>query len=415
MHPSSITACLLLLAAAAALADPWPAFRGPDGAGISFERALPVNWDQADLAWKVEVAPGNASPIVWEDRVFLTVAHDGGKLRGVVCYDRRTGRELWGEALPAPEEPHHKTSPHAAASPVTDGQRIYAMLGSAGLAAWSLDGELLWNTSLGPVRHIWAHASSPVLFEDLVIQLVGPGVNCRLVALDRRSGKEVWQRELPQAKAVSDKQWFGSWSTPVLRRLERRAELLIALPGELLAVNPQSGRTLWRCTGLGDLVYTSPALGNEIVVAMGGYKGPTIACRLPGPEGADDITASHRLWRHDKNPQRIGSGVIVAGYLYLIEEPGVAKCLNAKTGELIWEQRVGAATWASILYAESRLYITDTFGTTHVIDAATRFKRLAENKLPNKETTRATPAFSDGQIFIRTHDHLYCFGRRNKS
>lgn len=395
------------------LAADWLQWRGPLGTGQSQEPAAPLTWSKTEnVKWKVSLdGPGNSSPIVVGQKVFITHAPAKSSLRGLRCYDRNTGELLWKHEVEySDEELTHDTNPFCSPSPVSDGQRVVAWYGSPGIYCYDLTGKVLWHQDLGKVEHIWGFGSSPLIYQDIVILSFGPGVNAFVVALHKQDGREVWRREFPGQKSEKIDEYKGSWSTPVVHRENGRDVLLLSLPARLWAVEPRTGEDIWSCRGLGPLSYTSPLIAGDVVVAMSGYGGPALAVRSGG---TGDVTDSHRLWIHDqpKPPQRVGSGVVVDGYLYILNEPPPAGawCLDPKTGERKWEKpRLSPArSWCSMVHAAGRLYIANEAGTTFVLEPSTQeCKVLAENKLG--ELTRASPAFSNGQIFIRTHQSLYC-------
>ena len=181
--------------------------------------------------------------------------------------------------------------------------------------------------------------------------------------------------------------------------------LLLSLPNTLRAVNPMTGDEFWSCGGLGDLVYTSPLIAGDVVISMSGYGGPALAVKSGGK---GDVTETHRLWHHvmPKPPQRVGTGVVVGDYVYIHNEPYVS-CIHIPTGEKKWEQRLSGPSWCSVVHAAGRLYITNKAGTVFVAEPNPEaYKQLAENSMG--EQTEASPAFSNGQVFIRTHQGLYC-------
>ncbi len=399
------------------LAGEWPGFRGPTGDGLCFERNLPITWSGTDnVTWSVDLPmPGNSSPIVWGDRIYLTGAVEKGAERVLMCFDRANGTMLWHTSVPfSGRETTHDTNPYCSSTPVTDGQRIFVWQGSAGLVAYDMEGKQLWHRDLGLFEHIWGNASSPVLYEDTVILYAGPGPRSQMLCLSKETGQTVWQKELPEPPSNDPKQWKGSWSTPILVEKDGRTELVLSLPRDVVGFSPRTGQEFWRCGGLTDLVYTSAVVGREAIIAMSGYGGAAIGLRRPGPEAKGDITQTHRLWRIERNPQRIGTGVIIGPHLYMVNEPGVAECLVTATGQTVWKERLGSATWGSVIYADTRLYATDSQGTTFVFNADPKFELLAKNSLGPPQLTRATPAFTDGQIFIRTYQKLYCIGARRK-
>ena len=415
MIRSLLTALVVGSLAAPLSAGNWPAWRGPSGDGISQETGMPTEWSSTEnITWKVDLPePGNSTPIVWNDRVFITSQLEGGKVRAVMCFNRDDGKLLWQQGIRHEEaEPSHKTNPYCSASPVTDGELVVAWHGSAGLVAYDFEGKELWHRDYGKFIHIWGNAASPILHGDHVIAHLGPGLRSMIVALDKRTGKEVWKRELPEAQSKSKEQFFGSWSTPVLRTLGGRQEMLLSLPQNLRAFDPSSGEDIWTCAGLSDLVYTSPLTKGDIVVAMSGYTGPAIAVEAKaGAEG--DITSS-RLWQHKKNPQRVGSGVIVGDHIFMVNEPGTAECIELRTGDSVWKQRLTGSTWASLVHADDKLWITDRDGTSFVFKPAKEFELVAKNPLAEKEITQASLAMSDGQIFLRSYQRLYCIGKRKQ-
>jgi outer membrane protein assembly factor BamB len=417
-----ILASLLLFAfTGAALAADWPAWRGPAGNGTTTETGLPEKWSQAEnVAWKVPLpGPGNSTPVVFGDRVYLTCASDKGAVRSVLCFDRASGKELWRRDTKfTGEEPTHDTNPFCSASPVTDGKRVFAWHGSAGVVAYTAEGQELWRRDLGPFRHIWGNASSPVLFKETVILNLGPGPESRLVALKAKDGTTLWENPLPEAKGKNADEWKGSWGTPLIHYQSAggamMAIMVLGLPQHVAAFDPTNGKEIWRCRGLSDLVYTSPVIGNGVVVAMSGYGGPAIGLRLPDLGTRGDVTDSHRLWREEKNQQRVGSGVSSGEHCYIVNEPGIALCIELKTGKPVWRERVAGTTWSSAVLAGDRVYATDQTGETVVFRASPqKLELLHRNELG--EMTRASPAVSDGQVFIRTYKHLYCIGTRKPS
>ena len=387
----------------------WPAWRGANGTGVAPHTGVPTTWSaDKNIKWKISLdAAGNSTPIVWKDRIFLTSANEDGSRRSLTCFARADGKQLWQrDTSYEPKEPTHETNPYAAPSPVTDGERVIVWHGSAGVFAYDFDGRELWNKDLGAFTHIWGYAASPVIDGDRVILSCGPGIRCLLIALDKRTGHEIWKRDLPEAQAKKPEEFVGSWSTPVLHTSGGRKQLLLSLPHELRSFDPKSGKDLWTCKGLGPLAYTSPLPAGDVAVAMSGYHGAALACRT---DGSGDVTATHRLWLHEeKNPQRVGSGVIVGEHLYILNEPGIAWCIELKSGKKLWEKRIGPSSWSSMAYVDGRIYAPAMNGDTLVLAVnQSECEVIAKNTLDG-ETTRASLAFADREIFVRSYKHLYC-------
>jgi outer membrane protein assembly factor BamB len=399
-------------------AENWPGWRGPRGDGTSAEKNLPTTWSpKENVRWKVKLpGPGNSSPIVWGKRIFLTQSLDKkGTERAVLCFDRTDGKLLWQKSIPFKgQEPTHDTNPYCAPTPVTDGERVIASHGSAGVVCYDFDGKQLWHRDLGPFIHIWGTAASPVLYENLVILNCGPGERTFLLAMDKQTGKEIWKVEEPGGKSGEngDSEWVGSWSTPRVVKVQGQDQLIMTWPHAVKAYDPRTGAVLWTCGGLTLLVYTSPLVTPEVVVAMSGFHGSALAVKTGGK---GDVKRTHRLWHHsEKNPQRIGSGIIVGDYVYMVNAgPGTVQCIELKTGKDRWEgKHLGSAFWASLVLADGKLYATDQEGDTFVFAAKPEFEQLSRNSLG--EHTNASLAISDGDILIRTYDHFWCISRVKK-
>jgi outer membrane protein assembly factor BamB len=397
-----------------ALAGNWPGWRGPDGKGISPEQDVPLTWSStSNVRWKTPLPEGgHSSPVVWDNRIFLTQALEQGKRRAVLCFDRGDGKLLWQKETPFDgKESIHHTSTYCAATPVTDGERVIASLGSAGMVCYDFAGKELWRKDLGKLEHIWGNASSPILYGDLAILWCGPGERQFLLAVNKADGKTVWETPEPGGSAGTDGKWIGSWTTPIIARVGDHDELILGVPDKVKGFDPRTGVELWSCAGLGKLVYTSPVISADgVVVVMGGFNGPALAVRAGGK---GDVTKTHRLWlQTTKNPQRIGSPVLIDDHVYILNEKGLAQCLDVKTGEDLWKKDgvSKSDTWGSMVSAAGRLYVTDQAGDTFVFAANPRFELLATNALDEK--VMATPAIADGEIFIRTHQHLWCISTK---
>ena len=326
-------------------------------------------------------------------------------MRSLLCYHRGDGKLQWAKTVVhRAAERTHKTNPQCSASPVTDGERVVVWHGSAGLYCYDMEGKEQWNVNLGEFEHIWGHASSPVIYKDSVILNAGPGMRTFLAAFDKQTGDEQWRRTLEDATSKKVDEFRGSWSTPVLFEQGGRDLMALSMPKRLIAFDPDTGDTVWSCEGLSLLAYTSPLVGDGVVVGMSGYHGPAIAVKIGG-EG--DVTESHRLWLHEnKNPQRVGSGVIVDGHIYILNENGIAWCLDLMTGEKKWEERLGGKTWPSMSHVDGRLYVSNEDGTTYVLEVnPDECSVVAENHLDELDprlprVQRRTGVRADVQAFV---------------
>ena len=418
MKPLPLLSLALLILSSNLIAGDWPAFRGPNNDGRSSETGVPREWSpEKNILWKVPL-PGasNGSPIVSGGKVFLTSSVNKGQTRTLHCFDRSTGKELWKQSVKHPEEmPTHKTNQYGGTTPAADGKRVFVWHGSSGLYCYNLNGVELWKRDLGEYRHMWGYGTSPILHKGKVFLHTGPGKQVFMVAVDQDTGSVLWKTEEPidgDGERNTKNKYMGSWSTPVMAKVNEQDLVLCSFATRVNAYDPETGKIVFTCDGIrgknGDLCYTSPIIAGELCVAMGGYKGPAIGFKMGG-EG--NITEERRVWRNEKAPQRIGSGVYVGGYIFMANAgPATFQCIDIKTGENIWEARSpGAVHWGSLIYVDGLLYVTDQQGTTHILDPdPNKLKILHSN--PLGESTNSTPAFSNGQIFIRTFKNLYCIG-----
>jgi outer membrane protein assembly factor BamB len=407
-------AALLLLVVSVARAENWPAWRGPTGQGYSNDKTLPTKWSATEnVKWKIPLPDdGNSTPVVWGDKIFLTQATEKGRKRSLWCLSRKDGSKLWEKTVEyGGDEPKHQTNTYCAASPVTDGERVVVWHGSAGVYCYDLDGKELWNRNLGTCIHIWGSGSSPIIYKDLVILNFGPGERAFLIAINKKNGTDAWKIE---ERVGTEKEYFGSWSTPVVAEVKGRTELLVSWPAVVKGYEPQTGRLIWGSRGLEKeggadrLTYSSPLVANDVVVALAGFHGAAIGVKAGG---TGDVTDTHRLWRVAKgNPQRVGSGVIVGEYVYSAEENGVA-CIELRTGKEVWKQPMPGQNWGSLVHADGKLYVVGARGETFVLAAKPELEVIARNKLDGA-TTRASLVPSDGEFLIRTHKHLWCIAEK---
>jgi len=429
------TAALLFLAVlgSPALADNWPAWRGAKGNGICRESNLPLRWStNENVRWRVPLPErGNSTPILWNDRIFITQSVD--TRRTVMCFKRRTGELLWqsGPTSTTPEQAP-PDNPPCTPSPVTDGQRVIAWFGSAGVYCYDLRGRELWHRDLGRQSHMWGYAATPVLDAGLCFVNFGPGARSMLVALDKRTGGTVWQYDVPRygpsmkwselggkdrAGEPTVSETAGSWATPLMVPSGEQKELVVPFAGRLMAFEPKTGAVLWTCNGPNIGVYSSPFFG-EGVVALNA-SGTTNTLLVVRPGGRGDVTESHRLWiqRPGNNKTCLGAGVIHDGHIYQVNMMGFAECRELATGRTVWEERLtgtGArnASWSAPVLAGDRLYLPNKNGDVFVLRATPAFECLATNSIGG-EPMNASLAVSDGAIFIRTDKHLWCIGSTN--
>jgi len=410
----------------------WPQWRGPNGTGITSATDVVTKWGpEQNVKWRTKLPEaGNSTPVVWKDRIFVTQPLSQSKQRSLLCLDRESGRELWRRGVEYDQpEPSHKTNPYCSASPVTDGERVIAWFGSAGLVCWDVEGNELWRRDLGTQKHIWGYGTSPILHDDLCILQFGPGMNEFLLAVDKTTGETRWKVEALDDSAerelsgpendgnandfTSDKKrdtrLRGAWNTPVLVEVDGHWELVSVLPRRVSAFNPSTGERLWTCGGAAPLAYASPMVSDGIIIALGGYGGASLAVRAGG---RGDVTSTHRIWHKPKDSGWLGTGVVADGLIYICNMGGVVSCLDVQTGDQVWKGRSGGGgTWSSITQSgDGRMFLLTKSGTTTVFEPdSKKFTQLAENEL--KENTNASVVVAGNDVLIRTDKSLWCFAK----
>jgi hypothetical protein len=416
----------------------WTRFRGPNGQGIwTGEVATPVEFsDSENLRWKVALpGPGSSSPIVLEDRVYVTCwtgygldrsnpGEQSDLRRHLLCLDAATGETVWDRSVKPvlPEDEYRgmfTQHGYASHTPVTDGERIYVYFGKTGALAFDLDGKRLWHTKVGTELDPrgWGSAASPIIYKDLLI--VTATAECEgMVGLDKATGREVWRQEAAG--------FNGSWSTPVLVPAgQGRVDMVIGVPGEIWGLSPKTGLLRWYCQSVEDTSFCSSlAVVEDTVYAIEGRGGGSIAVRVGG---RGEVTDSHVLWR-GRHTNRIGSPIAYQGRIYFFSQ-GIANCIDAETGERLFQDRLrgpgrssgGRGTtgrrrrgftssdYSSPIIADGKLYFVSRSGDVYVLRAIDRFEQLAVNRVTDdREDFSATPAVSGGALFIRSDQHLYC-------
>jgi len=394
----------------------WPRWRGPSGQGVVSTGTYTDTWSETKgVKWKVAVpGRGNSSPIVWRDRIFFSTAYDGGAKLSLLCYRRADGKLLW--ELQAPQdglERVHAKNGHASATPVTDGERVYASFGPHGVMAASFDGKLLWHAPIGRVDNYHGTAGSPVLYKDTVIiyhdgghrfgeRMTGSeALPSFVAAFDRKTGKVRWRT--PRSATVG-------WGTSVVIRAGARDELVVCGQRKAVAYDPANGKELWTVSGLTFEVIPTPVVGHDLVFCSSGRAGPTIAIR---PGGTGDVTSSHVAWSTPKGSPFVPSGVIAGDVLYLVNDmQSIVTAYEAKSGTLLYQGRLGEAKKegfsGSPVAVDGKVFITNDDGETFVLEAGRTFKLLHVNQLG--EATYASPALVDGRWYFRTASSLVAIG-----
>jgi outer membrane protein assembly factor BamB len=396
----------------------WPQFRGATGQGVGIAKGLPANWSENEnIVWRTELpGAGTSSPIIVGSNIILTCytgynvpgagrgSQDDLKLH-LLCIERDTGKVQWTVDI-APKLPEQDRirddHGYASSTPACDGERLYCFFGKTGVIAFDLKGKELWRAVVGDRLHGWGSGNSPVVHNDLVY--INASVESdSLVALDKKSGREKWR-----ARGIRE-----SWNSPIfVKNPEGKIELVIAVFGKILGFDPHSGEQLWSCaTDIGWYMVPSLVAADGVVYAIGGRTGGALAVRTGG---SGDVTRSHRVWTGKKG-SNVSSPILHEGHLYWMHEGlGIAFCAEAKTGRVVYEERIPGAdqVYASPVLADGKLFYVSRTGRGIVIEAKPEFSLLSTNRLGQRTTFNASPAVAGNRLFIRSDKHLYCIGAK---
>ena len=438
-----VVGILTILLAGTPTAANWPQWRGPSARGVSSESGLPVHWSaRENVAWSAPLRGlGSSSPIVWNEQIFVTsqvgrlalsggphpaLARDdaalvtrespiGGRREDpgagpisfvIEAFDRSDGRRAWEYRLEArgPFPTLHEKHNLATPTPVTNGEHVFAWFGTGQIVALDMRGRLVWSKHLGeeyaPFDINWGHGSSPVLYKDLLILLCDHESASYLVALDARTGKQRWKADRGRGRA--------SYSTPLVVPTPTGDELLVNSSERIDAYDPVTGGLLWHADAPRQSPIPSAVFHEGLVYMTRGYRNsPYLALR---PGGRGDVTASHVVWRAPGGGSYAASLVAYEGLLYLTNDVGVLTCADMKTGERVWQTRLDGVFFASPVAADGKIYFLSQTGETIVVRAGRTPVVLARNDLG--ERLVASPAISQGQIFLRSDARLFAIGKR---
>ena len=443
MHRLTLIVTLLIGFAFAVHAENWPHWRGRSATGVSPEKELPTRWsDRENLAWKARLRGfGVSSPIVWDDRIFVTSQEGRGVLRPgprlyqqgdataagerplgggpaasasndgkavsflVTAFDSLSGRQLWEYEMPAEGElpSAHEKHNLATSSPVTEGERVYAWFGTGQIVALDLNGKFLWKRNLGaeygPFNISWGHGSSPIVYKDTLILLCYHPSASYLLALDSRTGSVRWK--------VDRDRGLLSYSTPLVVETPESAELVVNSSRGMSGHNASTGELLWHIEESNRFPIPSPVHHDGVIYTSLGYRSSPFMAIRPGGKG--DVASTHLLWRVATGAPYVSSLVYYEGLIYMIGDVGVLTVADAKTGERVYQERFGGVFSASPVAADGKIYLLGEGGGSVVLAAGRTPRVLARNRLDARQL--ASPAISGGRLFIRSDDMLFAIGQ----
>ena len=375
--------------------DNFPNFRGVGGTGVVMKNNIPVSWDGKtgkNILWKTAIPlPGYNSPIIWGDRIFLTGSD--GLNQEVYCIDKNNGKFLWTVSIgKASEKPTiNEETGYAASTSVTDGIAVYSIFPTGNIAAVSMDGKIIWEKNLGLPNNYYGYASSLIMYKDKIIVQYDQSMSPKVMALSSKTGDIVWS---------TDRQVKVSWSSPIIVNTGRDTELLLASDPLVAGYNPENGKELWQLQCISGEVGPSLAYANGIVFSVSDYS-QLSAIKL----GAQPTI----LWSSDEYLSDIPSPVATDKYLFLATSYGSLVCYDVLTGEKYWEHDFSGNFYSSPMLVGDKVYLLDKKGIMHIFSADKEYKVIGEPALG--EGSVCTPAFTDGRIYLRGLDNLYCIGK----
>lgn len=390
--------------------DIWPGWRGANGQGIAPKSSPPIEFGpEKSVRWKTEMpGSGHSCPCVWEKKLFLTTDIDGTLF--VLCYDRDNGNLLWKKEVGPAKGGSHGDNGHATATPVTDGKYVITFFGATGLFCHDFDGNELWKVNLGEIKHYYGFAASPIIYENLVIQLADNQEHSFMIACDVATGKEVWR---------TDRAGLGGWATPVIISAQLpdgtvRDEMLIngdcsnvMTKGVFRVYDPKTGQEWWSWPGTIGWGIPTPLVSDGLVYLQTGLSGRTVVMK---PGGAGDVTGTEQVvWNKGNASAYVPSGIIYRNRVYIQNDSMKFYSLNIGNGEKMFEKKNPATYYASPVAADGRIYTFSREGKVYVYEANDGGKLLAENDLGAGCT--ASPAIVGDDLIVRTETTLFCFGK----
>ncbi len=419
----------LLGSATNAHAENWPGWRGPRGDGTSMEIQVPLHWNGAtgeNVRWKADVpGVGHSSPIIWDRHIFLTSCLEETGDRLLLCYNRDTGELNWQRTvLTCPLETRHSRNSCASGTPVTDGRTVWVSFlevdghtapainvdgprdctpGRIVVAAYDFAGGNLWRASPGDFASVHGFCSSPILYDNLLIINGDHDGESYLAALDQQTGATVWKT--PRRHRTR------SYVTPIIRDIDGHDELVVSGSRCIAGFDPHDGRRLWNIEGPCEQFVASMVYDGDQFYMTAGFPTHHVMAIRPGGEG--DVTHTHVAWHVRDAACYVPSPVVVGRYLIVADDRGTANCYDTTTGERFWRTRIGGNIGGSLIVAGGLVYITADDGTTTIIRPGPEFEQLARNELGEK--VQSSPAVSEGALFQRGADHLFCIEEEEES
>jgi outer membrane protein assembly factor BamB len=389
-------------------ADNWPRYRGENGSGVSGEKGLPKTWSPGEYAWNIELpGEGHSSPVIWDNRVFVTSAIDEGAVRYLICLDAKTGDELWTQAAGFNRSLKHVKSSWASATPATDGERVYVLFAdkeSFVAAAYDFDGNLAWRRNIGRYESHHGQGASPIVFEDLLIVPNDQDGPSSILALDRRTGETVWSALRTSV--------LTSYATPIVVQGDGFPPQLVCSSSTMgiTSLDPTNGQLNWASGEMPARTVSSPLFDGKAVIQQCGSRGGGALLTAVNPFSIAEGGKPNTVFSRTKNLPYVPTPIAYENHLYLWNDNGVVHCLKGDSGDIIWTKRIGGNFTGSPICVDGTLYIISEEGKVVVIAASPRYEKYGESLLD--DPSHSTPAMANGRLYLRTFHRLACLEAR---
>jgi outer membrane protein assembly factor BamB len=386
----------------------WPWWRGIDRDNHAKGPVPPTTWTKEEnIVWKANVpGRGHATPILWDDQVFVVTADEQSQEQFLIAFDRATGEQRWQTKLHQGDWPQvHSKNSQASSTPACDGHAVFTAVARAEaiwISAIDLKGNILWQKEAGPFEAEFGYGSSPVIYGSYLIVQSDNKNGGFVAALDRATGTVVWRVR----RARND-----SYGTPVVAHVAGREQLLTSGQGVVISYDPATGNELWRCDGPSEATANTMAFRDDVVFASGGYSDTFVmAIRA---DGSGDVTSTHVVWK-EQFKMYVPSALVIEDRLLIMGDNGVGVCYSVADGSQLWKERIAGAFSASPVLVDDIVYVPDEKGVVHVFKAlAEKREKIAQNDL--EDGGMASPVISEGRIYLRTAHSLYCIGAKSQT
>jgi outer membrane protein assembly factor BamB len=396
---------IILTLATVTQAENWPNWRGPNGDGTCTETGLPTKWDSTtNVLWKIPIPGiGHASPIVWGDKLFTVTAKAETHEKLLLCYDTKNGNLLWQvDVLKTPFENKHNDNSFASGTPATDGTLVYVSFldgESVVVAAYDFTGKKIWMQRPGTFSSPHGYSCSPVIYKDKVIINGDSKGDAFIAALSRTDGHTIWKNALNKPA--------HSFSTPIIREMGGRTQMIFCGNQEVTSYNPEDGSRYWFINGPSEDFCSSPVYNEKTGLVLISSAWPQRHLLAIKPDGNGDVSNSHIAWRSTDGAYYVPSPVTVGDYLFTTMTNGWVHCIEVSTGKILWKENLGKQ-YASSVLINGLVYMPNDLGLITIIKPGPTFETIAKNSIG--ETMFASPAISNGKIYLRGTRHLFCIG-----